>query len=789
MKKILTALILSLLFVNIYAQHSVAVTDNFWASRVNPAALSFGNADGIAFSGNFNSDDYIEDNYSLYFNLGSFAYIYDHLNVDWHTFAISSEIVPNLYSGSSINWYNNKTKKAQWKESLLYRPFSFLSLAGTVDAPFKNNVQYRLGLGIRPLSFMKANQHRIELFGDMIQSNHEWQKPIVGIQTEIFDGFQLGASYLSETETMEASFAFNFNNFSIGSLFHFDNDQEFQTGENFVHLSDRAFKNFIIKPSNNKMYDLKLQGSIVEQNPEFKIGPITISLNKKTTISSIIKKLEHLQEDERVSGIVIKSGSFRASLANYCELVDAFMEFKSKGKKVIFYFNSISNANYAFAAAVGDEIYLNPLGSVDLLGFSTTMPYAKNLLDTLGIEFVNFRSHPYKTAGNMFTEEEMTDAERESMQYLLDGLHAEMVKMIESGRKDKLTDSVQNIFDNGPYFIAQDAIDIGLVDKLIYEDELAECIEKNMGKQNVIKGNLPPFVQTEWNKPAKTRIALIYAIGNIHMGKGKSGKSIGSVTTAKAIKKAREDKSIKGIILRIDSGGGSALASDIIAREVALCNEGENAKPVIISMAGVAASGGYYISALADKIIAQPSTVTGSIGVIGIIPNFNKLYDKIGLNWSTVKTAKNADFASTSRSMKENEKKMISSSIEHTYWNFVETVAKGRKLTKDEVHEIAQGRVWTGQQAADRGLVDELGGMKKAKEAMKEIADLKQEIELIEFDCSDTSLEIDPFQFMMMKTMKSMPKEVKNLLGLYETLQKFEDETTLMMMPYQIDEQ
>ena len=240
----------------------------------------------------------------------------------------------------------------------------------------------------------------------------------------------------------------------------------------------------------------------------------------------------------------------------------------------------------------------------------------------------------------------------------------------------------------------------------------------------------------------KDKIALIYAVGNIHSGEGVPGKSIGSVTTAKAIKQAREDRRVKGIIIRVDSGGGSALASDVIGREVELCKTGKNKKPVIVSMGGVAASGGYYIAAKADKIIAQPSTITGSIGVIGIYPVFERLYEKIHVNWDTVKRGKNADLGSTHRQPTAKEKKIGEESIQHFYDRFITLVAEGRNMSKDEVHKIAQGRVWTGKQAFEHGLVDALGGMDLAVKEMKKMADLKHEVKLVEFEGDNTDKSI-----------------------------------------------
>jgi protease-4 len=787
-KKLVLFIFVSLIILNLQAQLSVATTDNFFSSKVNPAAMRFGNAEGIGIVGYQDDKGNFNDDFSLYFNFGNLAYVYDQTDVSGHSIALSRKVFRNLYSGSALSWTNNKWKSAKWQESLLFRPTDCLSFGAVFNNVFDDDIQFTLGGAIRPFPFIPQIHHRVTLFSDFSYFDEKWQKPLVGLETELLNGLKLGAGYQMEKETFQANFSFAFNNLKIGSLMGFDEDKKMHSAQSYLHISEKEYKNFIVKPKTDKLYNLKISGKISEKNQEMKLGPITIKINKETTISSLINRLKDLEQDERISAIIIKSASFQTSFANYNELLDAFTEFKQSGKKVIFYFDSIGNVNYAFAAAVGDAIYLNPQGSIDLRGISATLPYVKNTLEKLGIEVVNFKSHEYKTAGNMFSEDEMTDAERESMQYLLDGLHAEMLKMIESGRGQKLKKPVQKVIDDGPYFIAETALQAGLIDKLIYEDQVEETVTKNFGKMKEISNPLPSFVKNDWSEPATNKIALIYAVGNIHMGKGKSGKSIGSATTANAIRQAREDKSVKGIIIRVDSGGGSALASDIIAREIALCNDGKNAKPVVISMAGAAASGGYYISAFADKIVAQPATITGSIGVIGIIPNFTKMYKKIGMNWSNVKTGEHADFASTHRPFTEKEKQMISSSIEHVYWSFTDVVAQGRQMTREAVHEIAQGRVWTGKQAKDRGLVDELGGMKKAQEMMKEIAGLKGEIKLVEFEVSDKSFEFNPFALMTTKAIEQLPAEMSRMLNIFSEMNSYENEKILLLMPYEIEE-
>ncbi|MCD4819800.1 MAG: signal peptide peptidase SppA [Candidatus Cloacimonetes bacterium] len=793
MKKLIIILMLTSVLIGLQAHHSIADTDNFMAAIVNPAALSFGNAAGIAFINDLSTDDPFQ-NMSFIFNTNNFSYYLNIISGDEmiekihnHKLTLSRNLFRNFYHGASYNWTNKDFKDGEFQKSVLYRPFNFVSLGAVAKKIFRSERNFGLGVALRPLFFSNYLKNRVSFSTD-IAYDEDWSDPVFGVQTEILDGFHIGGYTKYDTDEIGLNFSYDMGNFKVGALHFSDGDSDNDVTQSFVNISNKALRNFIIKPKKNKIYDFKLSGKIIEKKPKTKIGPITISMGKSKTIQSLIDELEELKDDDRIGGIVIKSGNFRASFANHFELKEAFLDFKSTGKKVIFYYNDIGNANYVFAASVGDAIYLNPLGGIDIKGISANFPYLRTLLDSIGVEVVNFRSHPYKTAGNMFSEKEMTDAERESYEYLLGDLYDEQVKMIEEGRGKKLKYSVETIINNGPYFISKDALSNGLVDGLIYEDQLSATIEENFGKsKKIIKKKPTKYVRYDWSDAPEDKIALIYAVGNIHMGKGKNGKTIGSVTTAKAIKSAREDKSVKGIIIRVDSGGGSALASDIIAREVALCNEGDNAKPVVISMAGMAASGGYYISAFADKIIAQPTTITGSIGVVGMIPNYEKLYDKIGVNWSNVKSAKHADIGSSSRKMTDEEKEMISSAIEDIYWTFIQVVADGRDKTKDDVHEIAKGRVWTGNQAFDRGLVDKLGGMKTAVDEIKDIAKLKHEVKLIEFDSIGGDIDVLSIINSKQAILNSMPTEIKSLMEIYNEMKMYEDDKVLLILPHKFE--
>ena len=782
MKRGIVLLVILVFAFTLNAQTSIAATDNFMAVKSNPAAMGVGNSGGLTFIGNYDKDGFYEDYYSIIFGGNNFGYVLDKIgDNNYHRLAMSStktDLLPNVYLGLSWDWKNKFFKKGNIEESILIRPTDYLSLGAVVHGFFKEETTYDFGVAVRPVFFNSKWIDRITFSADTNFDREDFTKPVVGIQTEILDGIKLGGSYNMEAETIGLNFGISFGNFGIGSTLNQDEEKEFTNGQYYLSSSDKAFRT-IIGQNKNYFLDYKLKGEIKEKNPVQKFGPFKIVMSKGKTLSEIIKEIEKFKKDENVKGLVFKSGNFVARFAQREELKEAFLDFKSTGKKIVFYYEGITGANYAFAASIADEIYLNPIGSIDLKGISVNMPYFKDLLDTLGVDVVNLKSHKYKTAGNSISENHMTDAERETYEELLDDLYAEIVMMIEEGRGDKLAKPVKQLIDEGPYWDADKALELGLIDGVIYEDELEDQIKDNFESAKIVKKYNNNIATTKWSTPRKDKIALIYAVGNIHSGEGVPGKSIGSVTTAKAIKQAREDRRIKGIIIRVDSGGGSALASDVIGREVELCNSGKNKKPVIVSMGGVAASGGYYIAAKADKIIAQPSSITGSIGVIGIFPVFERLYEKIHVNWDTVKKGEHADLYSTHRYPTDEEKRIGEESIQHFYDRFITLVAEGRNMSKDEVHKIAQGRVWTGKQAFERGLVDALGGMDLAVKEMKKIADLKHEVKLVEFEGDDTDNSIK----IGMHASSLIPEGLKTIWDFGTKMKELDGENILMILP------
>jgi protease IV len=779
----------------------VAETDDFWSPLLNPAALGYGNSNGMAFVGEDREGEYTENYYTLFFNMDNLSYVFERdgreaYSNDHHTLAFGESIFsPNMYFGVKYDWKNKYFEDGKWGLGGLWRPVNYISMAATAYDLEADDQDYRVGMSIRPFAYNEKLSRKLAISADMIYTSEEdaeydWQKPIVSVSTEPVDGIFLSGSYDLEMERIGANISVALPQTRLGNIFSFNDDDRYETGKMYVHFTDYNQASLFNPANKDRFYTWELKGKITEQKSGFKIGPIRISDKKQQTMTDILEKIEKLKNDEHVKGIYFKNPKYSCSMAARQELQAALLDFKSTGKKIVYYAENLSGSQYCLAASVADAIYLHRNGSVDLRGVSVTMPYFKTLLDTIGVEITNFQSHEYKTAFNSFSYDHMTDAERETYDLLLDGIYIDMIEMIASGRADKLKVPVRELIDNGPYLNGDRAFDNGMIDYLVYDDELDEMIKEEFSIKKFCKKVPEESLQVNWTKESKEKIAVIYAVGTINMGEGKPGMVIGSKTTCDAIRKAREDKSVKGIILRVDSGGGSAFASDVINREIELCKEGENKKPVVASMAGAAASGGYFISCNADMILAQSSTITGSIGVIGMWPSFEKLYRKIYINWSTVKKGENADFGNTSRAPKKGEIDLVKNFIDKTYNDFIIKVAQGRSMSKEDVHKIAMGRVWTGRQALERGLVDKLGGMTLAVEEISKLAGITGEVELVDYSGDDTKLGItvDMSKLSLNPVSSELPAEMQSILTWWDYYQQFKDEKAAMINPVQINE-
>lgn len=772
----------------------IAAVDNLFIPYANPSLLGTPFANGIGFV-NFADNKKLQDHYWLLVNGGGFSYAYERIqDMGQHLIAHGGElfpahIFPNLYLGTSYAFGDGEFLKGSFRSAASYRPHNSASLAFTWDNPYSSGPQYRGGLALRPFAFVESiDDKRLELSADInynkSSGDYELSKPILGINTELVDGLKLGATYNFDKEAALISFSLSGGSLQTGALYRGKKNDNY--GYVWAFASENMYKPlFGLKPK--QWYEMPAQGSVVSYKaPKYSLGKIKIFDKKTISIEDLLDDIKRAENDPTIQGILLQNPALGMSFALQQELLVGLREFKASGKKIGFYFDNISNGGYILASSIADKIYLNPNGMVDLRGLAISSPYLKDTLASLGIEVLNFRSHKYKNAGNMFSESNMTAAEREVYESLLGDLFDQFCTQIQAGRGDRLVKPVAQTIDEGPYFLAQDALDAGLVDEIIYQDELFKKLKTDFGFSNKTK-KLPKYIATNWSQPKESLIATVYASGNIVMGKGEPGKKIAHESTVKLIRKARKNPMYKGIILRVDSGGGSAQASDIIYRELELAKT-ENKKPIVVSMAGTAASGGYYISANADRIIADPATLTGSIGVVGMMFNVTELFKKIKVNWGTVKKGENADFLSLNRPMKDVEKRRMERYIEATYDDFIHKVADGRKnLSVEDVHKVAQGRVWTGAQAFEVGLVDELGGMQDAKEYMKSLIKGSRNLRLVNMAADEGNVNLSLslgasslFKLLSLSELDMLSEEYKEL---YELWRDFENEPALMLSP------
>lgn len=443
-------------------------------------------------------------------------------------------------------------------------------------------------------------------------------------------------------------------------------------------------------------------------------------------MNDILANIDAAATDPNIAGIFLELSSIGTSSANIEEIRDRLIKFRESGKFVISYAENMAQNAYYLATA-SDEIYINPQGMLDIHGMASQVMFYKHLFEKLDIEMQIVRgpNNKFKSAVEPYFLDKMSDANREQYEKLLGSVWFEIVSDISTARGvsikkiNELADNLSLTFD------ADIALKEGFVDGLLYRDQIIDKIKEKADIAKKDKIEILSNSQYASARPAKKsqsdKVAVIYASGQIYDGEGDNDK-IGSVTLSKAIREAREDSKVKAIVMRVNSPGGSALASEVIRREVELAKQ---EKPFIISMGNYAASGGYWISSEGDRIFADATTLTGSIGVFGTFPNAKKfLNDKVGLTFDGVKTNENADFGTITQPLTPYQMSMLQKYVGNTYNDFTALVARTRGLRQSYVDSIGQGRVWSGVDALELGLVDEIGGIDKAIEYAAQQANL-----------------------------------------------------------------
>ena len=543
-----------------------------------------------------------------------------------------------------------------------------------------------------------------------------------------------------------------------------------------------------ISMKNNSVLELNINYDVPERTPQsFMNLFMSDEQDALLGLNDILTIVNNASSDPKIKGIYLKTNLNNTGYATSLEIRNALDKFKKSGKFIYAYAPYYDEKNY-YLASVADSIFIEKAGSVLLNGLSANLMFYKGALDKLGVEMQVIKVGAYKGAVETFSRNDLSTENREQIGVYLNNIYSTFINAVSASRKID-TSTLRKSFNYFSIQTPSQAVAFGLIDRTVYSDEVLKSFRKKLGLKDkeelpIVKaGQYAGNMNGEEDK-AGDKIAVIYAVGEIMEGEG-DDQTIGSVTLSKSIANAREDKHIKAIVLRVNSPGGSSLASDIIMREIKLC---KGIKPVVVSMNDVAASGGYYISAMADSIIAMPNTITGSIGVFGLFPNMQSLLnDKMGLTFESVKTGQYADFGRVDKPLSEVDRMYLQNMVNRIYDDFTGVVEAGRGLDSMTVEALAQGRVRTANDALSRKLIDSYGGVDDAIKIAAYMSKTKT------YSVASFPKQDDPFKKLFGgKANAMMETKMSNDLGVfynyYKTLQTaVKSQGFQMRMPFNLN--
>ncbi len=511
------------------------------------------------------------------------------------------------------------------------------------------------------------------------------------------------------------------------------------------------------------VFKIAFEGDLRETAEDHPFASLVTGKESDLSLKDVLKSIRHAKEQESVKGIYLDMGVFSGGTASLDAIRRALMDFKDSGKFIVAYADSYTQGGY-YLASVADKVYLNPQGILGLTGISSQTMFYKGLLQKIGVEMMVFKVGTYKGAVEPFIADKLSDANREQITSYQNSIWGNITKGIAKSRNITV-DDVNRFADEGAFFASPEkAVEYKLIDELKYRSEVEKYLIEQSGQtgdklKTVGLSNMKNIKNTE--REYRNKIAIVYAEGEITQSLVSSPYSGSHPYISEKInenlRKLADNDEVKAVVLRINSPGGSAYTSEQIWKQV---YELKKKKPVVVSMGSVAASGGYYIASGASKIIAEPNTLTGSIGIFGMFPNTTGLFNKLALTTDIVKTNKYADFGDTSRPMTNDEKALIQGYIERGYDTFLTRCAEGRGMSKADIDSIGQGRVWTGEQALKIGLVDELGGIERAVELASELA------EIYNYNIMEVSTSHDFLKEFLEKQIEVVKQSmVKDMLG------------------------
>lgn len=680
--------------------------------RYNPATVGVDPEFALNYYHSYSDSSFKGDNalYTAFRGLGfAIEWVGSGVTADGksYTLGLASRGQKTFAAGTSYQWRSSddpvQNKSHFWSTGFIWRPTNLLSFAGVAQ----NYNRMRVPTGKSDAEFVYSAA--VRLLNGRWQIGGDWYQTTsqnlgdgtyrIASSFDVRDGLTLYGDYKKD-ESYFLGVKLNMSSWFVGSHSAFDSERSYRGGVGYVGIHKTRRKPLINYV--REVARIDLAGDIPDRPPARNLfGPET------PTTFDYLSVLEKARTDPEIRAVVLRIHNPELGWARRAELRRAILRLRESGKPTIAYLDGmVSNSEYYLASAA-DRIVAPPVSTIDVIGLRSEVTFAKRLLDKLGIVADLEHVGDYKNASDLLTRTEMSPEHREAVTALLNDLDYQWVEALAQGR-DVQPEDVRGWIDHGPY-ISLDAQQAGLIDTVAYADEVDGIVREMSGKfwrqigMHELEGRT--YARHGWAEPAQ--VAVIFAEGAIEEGADRSdffnGDVMGSATIGRAIRNARDDHHVKALVLRVNSGGGSVFASDEIWREV---ERTIGKKPIIVSFGDVAASGGYYIACRADSIFAMPNTITGSIGVISGKLDLSGLYDKVGLDKEAITRGRYAGIYGSNGTFTDEERAVIRSQMMRAYDHFVELVAEGRSLSTDSVYAIAQGRVWSGSAAHDRGLVD-----------------------------------------------------------------------------------
>ncbi|GAB6089724.1 S49 family peptidase [Spirochaeta dissipatitropha] len=782
---------------------SAASPDIMFAAGLNPAALGFSNTSGF-----FSEISYPlnEHNKSIRYNpllaqsntylslvLPGIGLSYESYNLQgtedesYLTVGAGARFARWLSLGYAARYRIGNLTEAEFIAGLLMRPHASLSLAAAYKADSNDTWSVQPAAAFRPLALLPLSEgtaERLTISADAMYNAQGAIGDFFGFQQtavtlEIVPGMFVYGNYHADqswSAGMDFSIGFGRSGFRAVS----DSSE--------ISISSRSSLEFpayrtLPSPADSRIIEYQGTLSFVETESFQNIGSFTMSDGRRP-YRDFIAEIETYSDDPSVTALMFRNVQFQGDLAIATEIAAALSAFRSRGKDVLFSLEGADSLTYYIAAASGAQIYMRPGSMILVQGFGSSQLFFGNLLAGMGIDVIGFETHPAKSANHSLTESAYSEEARENIEAYLSDAYAQYLEAIAEGRREQLTEEISVIWDDAPFLVIADALNYGLIDGILYEDQVQELINDLYPGAEKARPDRTVTRDASWYRPRNPRIAVITATGPIFTGSGLTGTSIGSDTLAAQIRQAREDDNTEAILLRVSSGGGSALASDIIAREVYLTVHGPDSKPLVVSMGSVAASGGYYIAAYADYIFAYPTTLTGSIGVTSLSIHVDRLLEEWNITSERIETSSSSGFLDPFFPLREDDARAYSRSMDAIYEQFLTVASEGRKMDRDELDIHARGQVWTGTQALDRGLIDELGGFYDALLKTRELAGIEGDFEIYS-PSSSSWQELSGMTAGLARLVISEPTipGLDGLLNEYKLLKQLSEEGILYWTP------